>query len=418
MIRVREYIGEKAFYAKAARIALPIMMQGSIYNLIGLLNNIMVGRVSTVQMNGVAVVNQLMFVFYSCISGIFGGIGVFTAQFSGKGDEEGIRYTFRFKLVTSFLLSAATILLLGIWGKPLIQSYLSGEGLAADAEASLAYGMGYLWIMLVGVPPYALINVYSSTLRELGQTKMPMFFCVFSMVVSLVLNYVLIFGFVGIPAMGCYGAAAATLVARFIELAGVAGVAAQTQCYSVRGLYVVSANNIVSALSSLIIVVANAVGNTARIVIGHMMGRSEAPDKIRSVYQKFIGLGFVSSFAVALLYALAGRYFPLIYNTTDEVRQLASSFILISALILPFTSYLTVVSGVLHTGGNANLNLIFDTVFIWLACVAPASCLVHFTGLGILWIYGFCQATEILKTFLGILLIKKGRWIQNVVDHA
>ena len=68
--------------------------------------------------------------------------------------------------------------------------------------------------------------------------------------------------------------------------------------------------------------------------------------------------------------------------------------------------------------GPSHTNLIFDTVFIWLACVAPASCLVHFTGLGILWIYGFCQATEILKTFLGILLIKKGRWIQNVVDHA
>lgn len=464
MMRAREYIGEKAFYTKAARIALPIMMQGGIYNLIGLLNNIMVGRVSTAQMNGVAVVNQLMFVFYSCISGIFGGIGVFTAQFGGKGDEEGIRYTFRFKLMTSFLLSAATILLLGIWGRPLIQSYLSGEGLAADAEASLSYGMGYLWIMLAGVPPYALINVYSSTLRELGQTKAPMLSCTFSMVVSLALNCVLIFGFAGIPAMGCYGAAAATLAARFIELAGVAGwthlnaskvpfirgayrslhipgwlalrivkksapfalnqllwstgVAAQTRCYSVRGLHVVSANNIVSALSSLIIVVANAVGNTAQIVIGHMMGRSEAQDKIRSVYRKFIGLGFISSLAVALLYALAGRYFPLIYNTTDKVRRLASSFILISALILPFTSYLTVVSGVLHTGGNAKLNLIFDTVFIWLACVVPASGLVRFTGLGILWIYGFCQATEILKTFLGMLLIKKGRWIQNVVNRA
>lgn len=464
MIRAREYIGEKAFYTKAARIALPIMMQGGIYNLIGLLNNIMVGRVSTVQMNGVAVVNQLMFVFYSCISGIFGGIGVFTAQFGGKGDEEGIRYTFRFKLITSFLLSAATILLLGIWGRPLIQSYLSGEGLAADAEASLSYGMGYLWIMLAGVPPYALINVYSSTLRELGQTKAPMLSCTVSMVVSLALNCALIFGFAGIPAMGCYGAAAATLAARFIELAGVAGwthlnaskvpfirgayrslhipgwlalrivkksapfalnqllwstgVAAQTRCYSARGLHVVSANNIVSALSSLIIVVANAVGNTAQIVIGHMMGRSEAQDKIRSVYRKFIGLGFISSLAVALLYALAGRYFPLIYNTTDKVRRLASSFILISALILPFTSYLTVVSGVLHTGGNAKLNLIFDTVFIWLACVVPASGLVRFTGLGILWIYGFCQATEILKTFLGMLLIKKGRWIQNVVNRA
>jgi putative MATE family efflux protein len=464
MSRIHEYVGEKSFYTKASRIALPMMLQGGIYNLIGLLNNIMVGRVSTVQMNGVAVVNQLMFVFYSCISGIFAGIGVFTAQFSGKGDDEGIRFTFRFKLITSFLLSAATILLLGIWGRLLIQSYLNGEGLAADAEASLFYGMGYLWIMLAGVPPYALINVYSSTLRELGQTKVPMISCVLSMMVSLALNYVLIFGFWGIPAMGCYGAAIATLIARFIELAGVAGwthlnargvpfirgayrslhipgwlalrivkksapfalnqllwsmgVAAQTQCYSVRGLHVVSANSIVSTLSSLIIVAATAVGNTARIVIGHMMGRSEDPGKILAVYRKFIGLCFASSLVVSLLYALAGRYFPLIYNTTGEVRELASSFILISALILPFTSYLTVVSGVLHTGGNASLTLIFDTVFIWLACVVPAGGLVHFTGLGILWIYGFCQCTEILKTGLGMLLIKKGRWIQNVVDRA
>lgn len=462
MKRIRKYTADREFYRMAAQIALPIMMQGSIYNLIELLNNIMVGRVSTVQMNGVAIVNQLFFVFYSCVSGIFAGIGVFTAQFSGKNDSDGVRYTFRFKLLTSLVLSGATILLLGIGGRALVWSYLRGEGLAQDAEASLAYGLGYLRIMLFGVLPYALINVYSSTLRELGETRVPMAACVLSMLVSLVLHYAFIFGMGGIPAMGCYGAALATLAARLVELLGVAGwthcnpgkntfikgayrslyipgwlalrivqksapfalnqflwsfgVAAQTQCYSVRGLHVVGANNIVSALSSLIIVAANAIGNTARIVIGHMMGRSEDPGQIRDVYRKFIGLCFATSLCVALVYGLAGQYFPLLYNTSGEVRQLASVFIRISAVILPFTSYLTVVSGVLHSGGNAGLNLIFDTVFIWTACVAPVYALVHFTELSIVWVYGICQSMEMLKTVLGITIIQKGRWIQNVVE--
>lgn len=464
MKMIRRYIADRSFYRRAAQIALPIMMQGGIYNFIELLNNLMVGRVSTVQMNGVAVVNQLFFVFYSCVSGIFAGIGVFTAQFSGKNDSDGVRYTFRFKLLTSIALSAATILLLGFGGRALLQSYLQGEGLAQDAEASLAYGAGYLRLMLLGVLPYALINVYSSTLRELGQTRVPMVSCVLAMLVSVALHYVLIFGAAGIPAMGCYGAAVATLAARMVELLCVAGwthfntkknafikgayrslyipgwlavriiqksapfalnqflwsfgVAAQTQCYSVRGLHVVGANNIVSALSSLIIVAATAIGNTARIVIGHMMGRSEDPERIREVYRKFIGLCFASSLAVALLYGLAGQYFPLLYNTSGDVRRLASVFIRIGAVILPFTSYLTVVSGVLHSGGNAGLNLVFDTVFIWTACVMPVYALVHFTQLDIVWVYGICQSMEILKTVLGIAIIKKGNWIRNVVDRG
>lgn len=464
MQRIQEYIGDREFYRTAARIALPIMLQGGIYNLAQLLNNLMVGRISTVQMNGVAVVNQLMFVFYACVAGIFSGIGVFTAQFSGKKDDAGVRYTFRFKFVTSLVLSAATILLFCVAGESLIRMYLGGDGRPEEAAASLAYGGEYLRVMLAGILPYALINVYSSTLRETGQTKVPMLSCVSSMLLSLILHYVFIFGFAGLPAMGCYGAALATLAARLAELLCVAGwthchpaqnafirgayrslripgalafriivkslpfvlnqllwslgVATQVQCYSVRGLHVVGASNIVSTLANLVVVVANAIGNTARIVMGHMMGRSEPAAAIRATYRKFVGLGFVASIGVAALYAGAGRYFPLLYNTSDEVRRLASVFILISAFILPFTSYLTVVSCVLHSGGNVVLNLVFDTVFIWLVCVAPMYGLVHFTGLGIVFIYGFCQCMEILKTLVGVVMIKKGRWIHNVVENA
>lgn len=464
MQTIQGYIGDREFYRTAARIALPILLQGSIYNLAELLNNLMVGRVSAVQMNGVAAVNQLMFVFYACVAGVFSGIGVFTAQFSGKKDDAGVRDTFRFKFVTSLALSAAAILLLGFAGEGLLRMYLRGDGRPEEAAASLAYGAGYLRIMLAGILPYALINVYSSTLRETGQTKVPMASCVSAMMLSLLLHYVLIFGFAGVPAMGCYGAALATLAARLAELLCVAGwthchpgqnafirgayrslripgalaakitvkslpfvlnqllwslgVAAQVQCYSVRGLHVVGASNIVRTLANLVIVAANAIGNTARIVIGHMMGRSEPASAIRAVYRKFVGLGFVTSLGIAALYAWAGRYFPLLYNTSGEVRRLASVFILISAFILPFTSYLTVVSCVLQAGGNVVLNLVFDTVFIWLACVAPLYGLVHFTGAGIVFLYGLCQSMEILKTLVGIVIIKKGRWIQNVVENA
>ena len=460
----RSYIGDKTFYGNTMRIMLPILAQGSIYNFVELLNNLLVGQISTVQMNGVAVVNQLMFVFYSCVSGIFSGVGIFTAQFSGKNDDDGVRYTFRFKVITSFLLSGITILFFAVAGRQLVQMYLMGEGRSQDAEASLRYGIGYLRIMMVGILPYALINVYSSTLRETGQTRVPMISCVLAMVLSHLLHYVFVFGLGPVPAMGCYGAGIATLIARMVEFSGVAGwthfnrarnrfiqgayrslyippalaskivfkstpyvlnqllwslgVATQTQYLSVRGLNVVGACNIVNVLANLIIVVANAIGNTARIVIGHMMGRSESADAIRSAYRKFIGLCFGTSLLVSLLYAVAGIFFPLIYNTTDDVRHLATMFILIRSFILPFTSYLTVVSCVLYTGGNVKLNLVFDTVFIWVICLPPIYGLVYFTKINVLLIYAFSQCTEILKTVLGILLIQKGRWIQNIVENT
>ena len=99
MRRFREkYIGDKAFYKALFTIAMPIMIQNGITNFVSLLDNIMVGQLGTEQMSGVAIVNQLIFVFYLCMFGGLSGVGIFTAQYYGNKDDEGVKHTIRYKL--------------------------------------------------------------------------------------------------------------------------------------------------------------------------------------------------------------------------------------------------------------------------------------------------------------------------------
>ena len=92
----KKYIGNAAFYKMALAVAIPIMIQNGITNFVSLLDNIMVGQVGTEQMSGVAIANQLVFIFNLCIFGAVAGAGILSAQFYGSGNAEGVRDTFRF----------------------------------------------------------------------------------------------------------------------------------------------------------------------------------------------------------------------------------------------------------------------------------------------------------------------------------
>ena len=122
----RRFIGDRAFYRRVLRVAVPIMIQNGITNFVSLLDNIMVGLVGTMQMSGVSIVNQLLFVFNLCIFGASGGAGIFTAQFHGSRDNEGVRFTVRFKVLICLVLSALGIGLFTLAGAPLINLYIGG----------------------------------------------------------------------------------------------------------------------------------------------------------------------------------------------------------------------------------------------------------------------------------------------------
>ncbi|MBQ7370998.1 MAG: MATE family efflux transporter, partial [Blautia sp.] len=148
------------FYKNVMRVAVPIMIQNGITNLVGMLDNVMVGRLGTDAMSGVAIVNQLMFIFNLCIFGALSGIGIFTAQFYGKGDDDGIRHTVRQQVLVSVFLAIVGAAVFLFWGDPLIRLYLHSDGSGGSVEATFAHAKDYLTVMYAGLLPFALAQVY------------------------------------------------------------------------------------------------------------------------------------------------------------------------------------------------------------------------------------------------------------------
>ncbi len=454
------YIGDRAFYRRCLGVAVPIIIQNGITNFVNMLDNIMVGQVGTVPMSGVSIVNGLLFVFNLCIFGASSGAGIFTAQYFGSRNHEGVRHTFRFKFLICTAITALGAAIFYFADELLIGLYLTGEGDAATAEGALFYGTNYLHRMLWGFLPFALTNAYSSTLRETGETMVPMVGGITAVLVNLCGNYILIFGHFGAPALGVEGAALATVISRYVELAIVAGwthlhkeknayivgvyrsfripaqllrsivrkgmpllineflwasgMAIMNQCYSTCGLDVVPAMNISSTLFNLGSVVFLSTGNAVGIIMGQMLGAGCPKAEIQDANRKLIAASVVSGGSFGILMALASGLFPQIYNTTDSVRHLAAQLICVSACMMPFNSYTNATYFTLRSGGQTLVTFLFDSCFVWAVCVPLAFCLSRFVGLSILPLYIICQGTDLIKCVLGAIMLKQGKWIQNL----
>ncbi len=457
---LKRYIGDRAFYRRVLAVAVPIIVQNAISTFVSLLDNIMVGQLGTVQMSGVSIVNNLLFIFNLCVFGGCAGAGIFTAQFHGSGNAAGVRHTFRFKLLLCLLLAVCGMGVFYWGGNTLIGLYLQGQGDPETAAQALEYGRAYLKIMLAGLLPFALSNTYSSTLRECGQTKVPMVSGIAAVSVNLALNYILIFGHFGAPAMGVQGAALATVISRFVELAIVAGwthlhpqrcpfiqgayrsmhipapllksvlikgspllinemlwsmgMAFLNQCYSTCGLDVVPAINITTVIYDLSSVVFHALGNVVGIIIGQMLGASRSREELWDTNRKLTALSIASGTLFGALMIAFSGVFPGIYNTTDSVRQLATQLIIVCGCIMPLQAYIFPVYFTMRAGGKTVVTFLFDCGSIWLVSIPLAFCLSRFTDIPILPLYAICNSLDLLKCFIGYFILRRGSWIQNL----
>lgn len=455
---ISRFIGDRGFYRRTLQVAIPIIIQNGITNFVTLLDNIMVGQVGTLPMTGVSIVNQLIFVFNLCIFGAASGAGIFTAQFHGSKDHAGIRYTFRFKMLVCTVISLIAGTLFFCFRDSLIGLYLTGEGSSQDAAEVMQYGREYLAVMLWGLLPFGVANAYASTLKESEETFVPMVAGVTAVFVNLILNYVLIFGHFGAPAMGVQGAALATVISRYAELLLVAvwchrnadkhpfirgayrsiaipgrllktitvtgapllinetlwslGIAIMNQCYSTCGMNVVPALNISSTLFNLTSVVFHSLGVSVGILMGQMLGARRPEEEVRDANRKLIAFSVSTGVLFAGFTALLSGLFPQLYNTTQAVQELARDLILIVALFMPFQAFANATYFTLRSGGKTFITFLFDSGFMWVFGVSTAFLLSRLTNLPILPLYAICQLPDILKCMLGQFMLKKGSWIQ------
>ena len=459
---LRKLIGTKDFYRRVILLALPIMIQNGFTNFVNMLDNIMVGRIGTVEMTGVAVANQLFFVFNLCIFGAVSGAGIFGTQFAGNADHKGVRDTFRFKIVFCTGLTVLCILLFLFFGDPLINLYLNGEGELSDALGSLSSAKEYLSVMLIGMLPYTLAQCYSSTLRETGETFLPMTAGIIAVFVNLILNTVLIFGYLGFPALGVKGAAIATVISRFAELAVVAvytgrkaqknpfiigafrsmkvplsltkkifvkglplmlnetmwaaGIAIVNQCYSVISYDVVAANNICSTFFNLFSTAFMAVGVADGIILGQKLGAGETEDAKDTAFQLIFFSAAVSA-VVGTVFFACSRVIPLAYNATESVRDLAAKLMMITAAATPVDAVAHASYFTLRSGGKALITFLFDSCFVWVINIPIAWALSRFTDIGILPLYAIIQFSAIIKDIVGITFVNSGIWILRIVPE-
>lgn len=460
---MKKLIGNKAFYKMVLLVAVPIMIQNGITNFVSLLDNIMVGRVGTEQMSGVAIANQLLFVFNLAVFGAISGAGIFSAQFFGSGDDEGVRHTMRYKLLICVILLAICYLLILLKGEALISLFLNDTETGGDVALTLREGKKYMYTMLVGLVPFIFSQCYASTLRETGETVLPMKAGIIAVFVNLILNYILIFGHLGMPAMGVQGAAVATVISRFVETGMIMvvvhrhkdqyrfadglyrsmriplhlvkvifikgtplmfnellwsmGMSTIMQSYSLRGLSAIAALNINSTVFNLFSTVYFAMGSAISIIVGQQLGAGEA-EKAKDTDAKLIFFAIMLSTAVGVIAALAAPLIPQIYNTSDEVRQLATQLIQVSALCMPLACFVQTSYFTLRSGGKTVLTFLFDCVYVWAISIPTAFILARYTAMPIVPLYLTVQLMDMIKAIVGFILVKKGIWVHNIVDST
>ncbi len=452
--------GTRAFYRRVVTVVLPIIVQNTLTNVVSLLDNVMVGQVGTLPMSAVAIVNQLLFVFYLCIFGSTAGAGIYGAQFYGHGDMEGVRHTFRFKLLFGGAITAASLTLFLLAGPRLVALYIAADTAPAEAQAILGYARGYLWVMLPGLVPFFITQAYSGTMRQCGHATLPMQASLTAMAVNFAGNGLLIFGLFGAPRLGVVGAAIATSLSRCVELAVVAvgsrrgaqkypymqglyrtlalppalaremlakslplllneglwslGQAMLLQCYSVRGIDVIAAMNICNTVSGVFNSVFLSLGDATAIVVGQSLGANELQNARRQAWW-MLSLSALSCVGVGALLALCAPFIPHIYNTEPAIRALATRCIWVVAACMPVNAFANSAYFTLRSGGKTLITFLFDSFFNWTVSVPAAWLLAHGTPWPVPAVFLAVSALDLIKCVLGFVLIKKGVWVKNIV---
>ena len=308
--------------------------------------------------------------------------------------------------------------------------------------------------------PFAVNQAYATNIKETGQTVVPMIAGMIAVATNAILDYCLIFGFGPFPKLGVAGAAIATVIARYIEAAIVifwahshidqnkyligaytgfglpadvfkmilikgaplmlnevlwaAGVSAVTQSYSIRGMNVLTALSISNTVGNLFNIVFIQLGACISIVVGQYLGAGELKEA-KDADNKMIAFSVFCCTIMALIMLACGGLFPHIYNVSPEIRALATKFIAVAAIWMPFCSFSHCSYFTLRSGGKTLVTFLFDSVFTWVIMAPLAFVLAHFTPLGIVAVYFFVQGTEIIKNILGYFMVKSNVWLQQIV---
>ena len=456
MSTLHKYLGPPSFYKKLLFIALPVMGQMLIQNLVSLIDNFMVAGLGDIKMSGVNIAGQLVLVYMTLINTLCTSGGIFMSQYYGAKNKEGMRQVFRYKIIINLIAGIIFTLIFSFNLRPILSLMVHGNN---QSEIIISEGISYTKLIIWTFIPIALSSALSSSLREIGIVKPPLLISVSATIVNTFFNWVFIYGNLGAPRLEVKGAAIATIIARVFELiiyfiyilktkplffthlrnifkiklslvgtilkksgmilvpemTWIISETITTALYNSRGgAEIVSGMAAGFAISNLFFVSFSGLHTAIGVVLGSTLGANKLDDARR---QKNWLLNGASIFGVftGLIGAATVFLIPLVFsNLSPEARIVTRNLVLVTAVYMPVWLYINAQFGISRTGGDTLLGFITDMSTITLLVIPGMFALTYLTDIGPVGMYTIIKLTDFIKITIAHFWLKKERWVKNL----
>ena len=447
----RKFICDKPFMKAVLAVAIPMMLQQVIASSVNLVDNLMVGQLGDAAIGAVAAVNRYYMIALYGTNGLTAAASVFIAQYYGAQKPEKMKESFRFMLIVALgIMCLFCFLGIGL-SRPILQFFTSDE-------AVIQSGIAYIRIAAVSFLPTALtLSIYSSV-RAVGETKLPLICSSAAVATNTFLNWCLIFGNLGFPKLGVAGAAIATLIARCVELGlamtGLfrgsfgfktvlsdllkipadiarriitkaaplmlneilwsAGMAALFKFYSSRGSQIMSGYSIASTIGDIFFTLFAGMAAASTVFISQPLGANKL-DEARKHGYWLLGFSVLLSFFFAALMYASTFAVPYLYSQISTyAKQVTVRFLTVESLM--FWLYMATCQCyfILRSGGDMKHTLIMDSCFMWAVNIPVVFILTYYTKLPYLTVYICGQLTDVIKLFFAYHLVSKEKWVVNL----
>ncbi len=437
------------------RIALPIALQQLLISSVNMLDVLMVGQIGEDSIAAVGLANQIYFLMALLVYGVSSGVSVFAAQYWGKRDIPNVRRVLGISLTVS--LSAAVIYTLAA---QLIPTQLLS--LYTTERDVITLGVSYLRIASLSYVFYVVTAVLNMSMRATEDVAIPTTISVITIVLKILLNYGLILGHFGLPALGVTGAAIGTLVAHVLESIALVIViyarkrpqaATLKQLFDFDGAYfrrifrialpamineifwslgvtiyngiyahistdAIAAVQIVGTIENLAFVVFLGLGNACGVMVGNKIGAGHE-DEAQTIAARFRIIVIIGASLLGGLLILLREPILSLYNISPAASANAMRLMLFSGLILwQKASNFLLFIGILRAGGDTRYALLLETLVIWLIAI-PLGLLGAFVlDLPVHWVYLMISSEELIKFTIGSGRFRSGRWLNNLVSEG
>jgi putative MATE family efflux protein len=453
--RMAEIFKDREYYRLLWRIALPITFQQLIMSSLNMVSVMIIGQLGEVTIAAVGLANQIGFLFNLLLFGITSGSAIFTAQFWGKRDLPSIHKVLGICLILG--LAAALLFLC-------IAQFFPAQALRiySKDEAVIALGSRYLRVFGWSFLFFAVSYSYGAILRSIGDVRTPMVIGLVTLSLNILLSYLLIFGYIGLPKMGIMGAATATIIARIIECAGLLiivykqkgpsaaplaemmrfdgaffkrmmgkvipvalnellwslGIAMYYVVYARIGTDAIAAMNIAETFGNMSFVMIIGIGNACAILVGNLIGAMENEKAFRYAGRSMV-ISVLAAVVVGCVILVSAPYILEVYKVSPSVRADTLRIVNILAVVLWIraTNYLLFI-GIFRSGGDTRFGFLLDVGAIWLVGVPMALLGAFVLHLPVYLVYLMIISDEVSKFGIGLWRYATRRWIHDVTSIA